>query len=76
MRCRSNHVSAGGDGDKVEGAVSEGRLLSGPAGQDRGQRQREPPPLPSPPHRLLKTILDVKDLPLVLRTGITQGEES
>lgn len=70
MRCRSNHVSAGGDGDKVEGAVSEGRLLSGPAGQDRGQRQREPP------RRLLKTTLDVKDLPLVLRTGITQVEES
>lgn len=46
MRCRSNHVSAGGDGDKVEGAVSEGRLLSGPAGQDRGQRQREAPPPP------------------------------
>lgn len=47
-------------------------LLVRTADSDKGS----PPPLPSPPHRLLKTILDVKDLPLVLRTGITQGEES
>lgn len=45
-RGAASNLSAGGDGDKVEGAVSKGGFLPGPGGQDRGQRQRRPAQAP------------------------------